>query len=121
MLEAIVSNSATTLRSMLDSGKSPDCLGKDDDTLLGAAVHNRNIEMMKLLLKYKADVNQTDGGTSPLAMAALFDCVECADLLIASGGKFLADKDQIRYLRKFSHINNNPYWSSIVAQGEGEQ
>ena len=119
MLEAIASNSVATLTSILQSGEDPNCTGKDDDTMLGAAVKNRNVPMIEILLKYKADVNQTDGARSPLYLAASADCAQCADILISAGGKFIADEDQIQNLRKYSHIKNSVYWNRIINPEEG--
>lgn len=118
MLDAIASDSMDILESILKSGESPNCTGPDDDTLLGAAVTNRNIPAIKMLLKYKADVNQTEGGISPLYDAALANCVQCANLLIAAGGKFIADELQVKSLRRYKHINDSPFWKRII-EGAG--
>lgn len=117
MLDAIASGADDVLENILKSGESPNCRGPDDDTPLEAAVNNRDILAMKILLKYKADVNETVGGTSPLYNAALFDCVQCANLLISARGKFISEEGQVEYLRKYKYVNDNPFWIKVIASG----
>lgn len=120
MLDAIASNSLGALTSILQSGSSPNCSNFDGYTPLGAAVKNRNVSAIKILLSYKADVNLTDGGVSPLYNAALFNCVECANILLSHGGKFIAIDNDIKYLEKYDYVTSSPFWKSIIKQGQAE-
>ncbi|XP_060766569.1 dynein axonemal heavy chain 12 isoform X2 [Neoarius graeffei] len=43
---------------LLDNGSSPDCLDNDEDSPLVTAIRNNHYDMVKLLLCFKANVNQ---------------------------------------------------------------
>ncbi|WP_147676314.1 ankyrin repeat domain-containing protein [Algibacter pacificus] len=66
----------------------------DNGTALAAAVVKNNVEIIKVLLNHKADVNLTDAnGVSPLMYAIMFKNIQVIKLLIEHGADLkLTDK-----------------------------
>ncbi|XP_053509033.1 dynein axonemal heavy chain 12 [Ictalurus furcatus] len=71
---------------LLDNGSSPDCLDHDEDSPLVIAIQNNHYDMMKLLLCFKANVNQKLAHCrTALHEAARLGLTDFAKLLLKSG------------------------------------
>lgn len=109
--------SVRELDAMLQSGLRIDCRNAEGYTLLGRMVSRKDIDSIELLLdKYNADPNFTDGGASPLYIAALIDCKQCATLLVESGGTIIGDEKQQKFLFTHDHIQNDAYWLELLSK-----
>jgi len=87
-IEAVTAGNLQKVEEMLV--KSPSLVNsknKEGRTALTVAVWKRDLEMMKLLLEHKADVNVRDSGTRgfmPLHWAASGGYLDCVELLLAN-------------------------------------
>ncbi|KAH9987410.1 ankyrin repeat-containing domain protein, partial [Russula vinacea] len=71
LVAALAAGHFQTAKFLCDNGAHPDIGGYEDTTPLTSAAFNGDLEMVQVLLKYKADINARDthGGT-PLHSAS---------------------------------------------------
>ena len=83
MLAAYNGNTAA-VAALLERGADPDAINDRGQVPLAGAVFKGDLPVVKLLLDHGAAVDGA-GDRSPLMVAAMFDHVEIADLLLAHG------------------------------------
>jgi ankyrin repeat protein len=101
------------LEDLLKADVNPNRANFDGDTPLGGAVQVQDVEFIRILLRHGADPNLKDSGNSPLYIAALLNCEECATLLLQAGGKLNADESAMKYLEKYDHVRSE-FWQKIL-------
>ncbi|PDT00055.1 hypothetical protein CO666_32650 [Rhizobium chutanense] len=115
LFDSIGQSDIPTIRQYLVAGGDPNCRSSDGDVPLVAAVKSKNVNILDLLLSYNANPNLTDAGASPLYYAVLFDCEECAKILLKKDARVIADAGQIEYLKKFEFFRVSKFWHEILA------
>ncbi len=115
LFDAVISKNTGKAEAALKSGYDANCTTTDGVSPLLAAVNGKDVSMVELILKYNGNPNATYGGASPLYFAAIANCVECAKQIMSHGGRFLADKVQISYLKKYKHTES-AFWQSIISK-----
>lgn len=85
IFSALRDNDLFRLQKLLDEGKNVNKRDPDDDkkTILLKACERRNTEAVKLILKYKPNINKKDTwGQTPLHKACINGDIDCAVLLL---------------------------------------
>ncbi len=115
--DAIVRSDFIAVEKLLLSGADPNAgQGKPGERIspLSIAIGHKNIEMMKLLIKYGADPNLLDGSkTTPIFNAMLLDCGKCAELLISEGGVLIAPSKLMMFLHARKYTKSK-FWADLI-------
>jgi ankyrin repeat protein len=78
----------------------------EDSTPLCVAIAKRDVEMVKKLLEYGSNVNETSNGLTPLMMASRYNNVEILRILVAKGANSKV-KDQNGFTAlKYAQVSN---------------
>ena len=87
--EAAYSGDVSKVREILKKGVDPDDRDSFGGTALHAAMFQKNMEIVRLLIEYKFDVNAVGpkNGYTPLHDAVWADNLEGIKLLLAKGAK----------------------------------
>ena len=87
--KAAYSGDVSKVREILQKGVNPDDRDSFGGTALHAAMFQKNMEIVRLLLEYKFDVNAVGpkNGYTPLHDAVWADNLEAIKLLLAKGAK----------------------------------
>lgn len=97
---------------LLDNGADPNCTNDQNNTILWLACNYLNIELVKLLIEHKADVNKISYNDyytqdwSPLQKAASLDAFNIVNLLLDNGANI-------------DYQNRNKYTSLMYACNGG--
>lgn len=79
---------------------------KYSSTPLNVAVSKGDLEFVKKLIEYGADVNEISEDLSPLMVAARYNKVEILKVLIASGANTSAKNEQGYTALKYAQLSN---------------
>ena len=87
--KAAYSGDVSKVREILQKGVNPDDRDSFGGTALHAAMFQKNMEIVRLLIEYKFDVNAVGpkNGYTPLHDAVWADNLEAIKLLLAKGAK----------------------------------
>ncbi|OXU16507.1 hypothetical protein TSAR_009114 [Trichomalopsis sarcophagae] len=74
-------------RQLLQRGADPNSISSDQLPMIFNTIKQKNVELLQLLIEFKADINTPDpkSNYSPLMVAASCRCDEAAEVLIDSG------------------------------------
>lgn len=95
---------------LLDNGAEVDKVAMNGSELtpLQSAVSNCNAEVVKVILKFKPDINvRMLGGFTPLMTATALEDDEVIDLLISHGADNTLKADDGRMAADFTHLTGN--------------
>lgn len=111
-------NYADTQKALL-AGASPNVRGKNNSTALIAAARAGSIDVVELLLNYKAIPNLVDGGgNTALAHAALNDFEEIVNVLLRSGASINhANKQGKTALMRAAEVGSNFSVAALLSAG----
>lgn len=77
----------------------------EETSPLCMAICKKDIEVVKKLISYGADVNQFSQGKTPLMLAARYNNVEIIKLLIESGAKLKAKDEKGNTALKYAELS----------------
>ncbi|MBN9542677.1 MAG: ankyrin repeat domain-containing protein [Alphaproteobacteria bacterium] len=119
LITAIQTNNMAHLSNYLETGLNPDMRGEYGITPIMFAVSSKNIEAVRTLLKYSADVNATDiAGVSPLHIAARNGDNNIVKLLLDNGANINAqDSYHMTPLMKATAANKTATVELLLANG----
>ncbi|MFV8344208.1 ankyrin repeat domain-containing protein [Flavobacterium sp. XS2P39] len=80
--------------------------GYEESTLLCVAICKGDINLVKKLIDYGADVNEKSNGLTPLMMAARYNKVEIIKLLLAKGAQIKEKNDIGITALKYAELSN---------------
>ena len=118
---AVMKNNAATAETLLAAGANPNAAVEIvpgfPTTYLITAATNGNLDLVKLLLKYKAQVNQPDGfKATPLMAAAGKGNKAIVALLLASGADVTAKDDDGKDALALAKEAGNPETVALLSQ-----
>ena len=82
---AAYNGNALAVRTLLDHGADPDALNDNGQCPLAGVAFKGETEIARLLLEHGARADGVGGDRTPLMIAAMFDKVDIATLLLAHG------------------------------------
>jgi ankyrin repeat protein len=121
MSTAVLKNNLATAEALLASGTNPNAVVEVvpgmPTTYLITAVTDGSVDLVKLLLKYKAQVNQPDGfKTTALMTAAGKGDKALVELLLASGADVKARDGDGKDALALAKEANHPDVAALLAQ-----
>ena len=124
LLTAIDDNDLNEVEKLLKEGSNPNFSSfinyfkRKSDFPLGLAAANGNVEMMKLLIKYNADVNYvTQSGRGALLDAIIANRPDAVDLLLENGAKMSNSKFYVQPINLIVENDYDQILNSMVKHG----